>query len=172
MLWQRLARGQVSQLRRLTSAFPLLRTVSCRYERGAPVDARGISRTMGFLATSTPTLSALRLHGMVDAQCWPALAEGLAPLAQQLRALDLQEVCWPDAASTAALTTTLTLLQRLRLHSGVFSRLAAHHVQAIAGMTQLRELLLVRKPEAWLWALQPSIRTQGARRQCLRVRCS
>ncbi|GBF91218.1 hypothetical protein Rsub_04887 [Raphidocelis subcapitata] len=141
-LWQRPARGQVSQLRRLTSAFPLLRTLSCRHQRGAPVDARSMRRTMGFLATSTPTLAALRLRGMVDAQCWPALAEGIAPLAPQLRALDLQEACWPDAASTAALATTLTQLQRLRLHSGVFSRLAAHHVEAIAGMTRLRELSL------------------------------
>jgi hypothetical protein len=148
-LWQRPARGQLAQLRSLTAAFPLLRTVACGYERGAPVDARSMRRTMGLLERTTPTLCGLRLRGMVDAHNWPALAEGLEPLAARLVSLDLPDACWPDAASTAALAAALTALQRLRLHSSVFSRLTAGHVDAVAGMTRLRELSLVgRSPRA------------------------
>jgi hypothetical protein len=144
-LWQRAARGQLSQLRRLTAAFPLLRTLRCGYERGGPpVSGRAMRRTLGLLARSTPTVAGLRLAGMVDAASWPAIAEGLAPLAPQLAALDLRDACWPDAGSMAALAAGLTRLARLRLHSAVFSRLTPHHVQAIAGLTTLRELSLVR----------------------------
>jgi hypothetical protein len=143
LLWQHAARGQLSQLRRLTAAFPLLRAVHCSYERGAPVDARSMRRTMGLLARTTPTLAALRLRGMVDAPNWPALAEGLAPLAPQLAALDLGDVCWPDACSMAALGASLQGLRRLRLHSSVFSRLTARHVDVIASMGTLRDLSLV-----------------------------
>ncbi|GBF89364.1 hypothetical protein Rsub_01936 [Raphidocelis subcapitata] len=141
-LWQRAARGQLAQLRRLTAAFPLLRTVACGYERGAPLDSRSIRRTMGLLARTTPTLSGVRLRGMVDAQNWPALAFGLEPLAARLVSLDLPDACWPDAASMGTLAAALTALQRLRLHSCVFSRLTAGHVDAIAGMSRLRELSL------------------------------
>ena len=126
-LWQRPGRGQLSQLRRLTAAFPLLRALACDYERGRALDARTMRRTMGLLARATPTLAAVRLRGMVDAGAWPALAEGLAPLAPQLVALDLVDACWPDPASMASLTGSLSRLQRLRLHSSVFSRLAAAH---------------------------------------------
>lgn len=144
VLWQHAARGQLSQLRRLTAAFPLLRTAACGYERGAAVDARSMRRTMGMLARTTPTLSGLRLRGMVDACNWPSLAEGLAPLAPQLSSLDLGDVCWPDAASMGMLAGALSGLQRLRLHSAVFSRLTKQHVETIAGMQRLRELSLVR----------------------------
>jgi len=143
-LWQHAARGQLSQLRRLTAAFPLLRTLHCGYSRGAPIDERSMRRTMGLLARTTPTLAALRLRGMVDAPNWPALAGGLAPLAPQLTTLDLGDVCWPDACSMVALGASLRALQRLRLHSSVFSRLTARHIDVIAGMQRLRELSLVR----------------------------
>jgi hypothetical protein len=142
-LWQHGARGQLAQLRALTDAFPLLRTLDCAYQRGAPVDARTARRTMGFLARTTPSLAGLRLRGMADAASWPALAEGLAPLAPQLARLDLQDACWPDAASTAALAGRLDALTRLRFHSAVFSRMANCHVAAVAGLQRLRELSLV-----------------------------
>lgn len=141
-LWQHAARGQLCQLRRLTAAFPLLRTLHCCYERGAPVDARSMRRTMGLLARTTPTLCGLRLRGMVDAGNWPALAAGIEPLALQLTAADLGDLCWPDTSSMETLGRALTGLQRLRLHSSVFSRLTAQHVDTISNMQHLRELSL------------------------------
>jgi hypothetical protein len=147
-LWQRPVRGQLGQLRRLTAAFPLLRTVQCTYERGAAIDARSMRRTAGLLACTTPTLGGVRLRGMVDAANWPALAEGLTPLAPQLVSLDLGDVCWPDPVSMESLGAMLSGLQRLRLHSSVFSRLTARHVDVIAGMQRLRELSLVGRAPA------------------------
>lgn len=141
-LWQHVARGQLSQLRRLTAAFPLLRTVHCACDRGAPINARCVRRTVGLLARTTPTLCGLRVRGLSDAGGWPALVEGLEPLSPQLTSADFGEVCWPDAASMSALSRSLSQLQRLRLHSPVFSRLTARHVEEIAGMTGLRELSL------------------------------
>jgi hypothetical protein len=141
-LWQHAGRGQLSQLRRLAAAFPLVRVLHCGYDRGAAIDARCMRRTLGFLARTTPTLAALRLRGMTDAPNWPALADGLSPLAPQLTSLELTDACWPDAGSMAALGSGLTSLRRLRLHSAVFSRLTARHVEVISGLWRLRELSL------------------------------
>ena len=144
-LWQRPARGQLAALRRLAAAFPLLRGVELCYQggsAGAPVDARAARRAAGGLARALPTLGALKLRGVVDAASWPALAAALAPLAPQLARLELSDACWPDHASMDALCASLTRLQRLRLHSRVFSRLTARHVDAVARLSRLRELSL------------------------------
>jgi len=141
-LWQHDVRGQLAQLRTLADAYPLLHTVQCQYARGAAVDARAMRRTMGLLARAMPSLTGLRLRGMTDAFNWPAVSEGIVPLAYQLTCLDLSEACWPDAPSLRRLATALPGLRRLRLHSAVFSRMGRAHVEAIAGLGQLRELSL------------------------------
>ena len=139
-LWQHGARGQLAQLRALTDAFPLLRTLDCAYQRGAPVDARTARRTMGFLARTTPSLAGLRLRGMADAQLARARRGPLPPRAPAgaprparrllaRRGLDGRAGGAAGRAHAAA------------VHSAVFSRLAAGHVAAVAALPRLRELV-------------------------------
>ncbi|KAI8468877.1 MAG: hypothetical protein J3K34DRAFT_522608 [Monoraphidium minutum] len=161
-LWQRRVRGQLAQLRGLTAAFPLLRTVRAGFDAGAPADARAARRTMGLLARTMPALRGLALRGVADAASWPAIAEGLAPLAPQLSAFEVWDSAWPDPASLSSLAGALTRLTRLTLHSAVFSRLGPVHVEAIAGMGWLQELSLgfrtVEGTAAVPLALDPLVR--------------
>ncbi|KIZ01301.1 hypothetical protein MNEG_6656 [Monoraphidium neglectum] len=141
-LWQRPAEGgfQLARLGALTAAFPALSALELSYDRAAPVDARAARRAAALLARAAPSLRRLRLSGVAEPAHLAAIAEGLQPLAGRLTALDVLDACWLDVAALSSLAASLGGLRRLRLHSSVFSRLTAAHVDVIAGMTQLREL--------------------------------
>ncbi|KAI8468189.1 MAG: hypothetical protein J3K34DRAFT_428122 [Monoraphidium minutum] len=96
---------------------------------------RGQLAQLRRLAAAFPLLRAATL-------LYERASPGLAPIAPQLLSLDLSDLCWPPPPSMAALAGALSGLQRLRLHSSVFSRLTAEHVEAVAGMARLRELSL------------------------------